>query len=368
MNNKQKIENFIVSIIVPAFKVEAYLSRCIASIMHQRYEAYEVILVDDGSLDTSGSICDELAIIDKRSIIIHQPNGGLSAARNSGLDIACGKYVAFVDSDDWISEDLLYETAPFMEQGYQSVIFGYTMVSSNSALETIPSVIGSISNDNGQKKAEFLLYKLIHYAVGWEAWSRLYDREIIERKQIRFADNQEIFAEDLFFALCYYAHTEHHLSISKSLYYYFQRDDSIMGHEAVRLNANRTNELLKRVYEFYGRSNVSKEIIKIFPILYYFVMKHSVMRFQNDRKYSFEQLQKIVLDDIEDKGFARRQIKQLHKYSDMMLYFYHPRCKAEYMIEQARYFVFGNDFLHFVSRIKQKLLAMMDEKNLNGNN
>lgn len=97
----------LISVIVPVYNVEKYLSRCVDSIIGQTYSNLEIILVNDGSTDLSGAICDEYKKKDKRIVVIHQKNGGLSQARNSGMEIMSGKYVAFVDSDDYISEDYI---------------------------------------------------------------------------------------------------------------------------------------------------------------------------------------------------------------------------------------------------------------------
>ena len=91
-----------ISVIVPVYKVERYLRRCVQSILNQTHSNLEVILVDDGSPDGSGALCDEFAKQDSRVQVIHKDNGGLSDARNAGLSIARGEYVTFVDSDDWI--------------------------------------------------------------------------------------------------------------------------------------------------------------------------------------------------------------------------------------------------------------------------
>ncbi len=102
----------LISIIVPVYNVEAYLKRCIESILNQTYKDIEIILVDDGSTDNSSKICDEYKNKDKRIKVIHKVNGGLSSARNRGLDIAKGKYIGFVDSDDYISPkmyEILYK-------------------------------------------------------------------------------------------------------------------------------------------------------------------------------------------------------------------------------------------------------------------
>lgn len=97
----------IISVIVPVYNVEKYLPRCIDSILAQTFTDFELILVDDGSPDNCGAICDEYAAKDKRVRVIHKSNGGVSSARNAGLDAASGEYVTFVDSDDYIAEDRL---------------------------------------------------------------------------------------------------------------------------------------------------------------------------------------------------------------------------------------------------------------------
>ena len=96
-----------ISVIVPVYNVESYLDRCVNSILHQTFQGFELVLVDDGSTDNSGVMCDELAKEDSRIIVLHKDNGGLSDARNKGIEVASGDYITFIDSDDWISSDYL---------------------------------------------------------------------------------------------------------------------------------------------------------------------------------------------------------------------------------------------------------------------
>ncbi len=97
----------LISVIVPVYKVEPYLARCVESIRNQTYHNLEIILVDDGSPDRCGQMCDELALEDPRIRVVHKENGGLSSARNAGLDVMTGQYVGFVDSDDYIAHDMI---------------------------------------------------------------------------------------------------------------------------------------------------------------------------------------------------------------------------------------------------------------------
>jgi len=96
----------LISVIVPVYNVEKYLERCVKSILLQTYDRLEIILVNDGSKDGSGKLCDELAKGDPRIVVLHKENGGASSARNAGLDLAHGEYIGFVDSDDWIAPDM----------------------------------------------------------------------------------------------------------------------------------------------------------------------------------------------------------------------------------------------------------------------
>ena len=104
-----------ISIIIPVYKVEEYLNRCLDSIIIQTFTDWECILIDDGTPDISGKICDEYVSKDNRFIVIHQENAGVSAARNAGLDIARGEYITFVDSDDWVEPN-------FLEEQYKDIV------------------------------------------------------------------------------------------------------------------------------------------------------------------------------------------------------------------------------------------------------
>ena len=116
--------NDLISVIVPVYKVEQYLKKCIDSILEQTYYNLEIILVDDGSPDNCGAICDEYAKKDSRIRVIHKNNGGLSDARNAGLDIMTGEYVAFVDSDDWIEPTMYEKLLTNMKHFQADISFG----------------------------------------------------------------------------------------------------------------------------------------------------------------------------------------------------------------------------------------------------
>lgn len=125
----------LVSIIVPVYKVEQYLKRCMDSVLNQTYKNIEVILVNDGSPDNCPALCDEYAKIDSRVRVIHKENGGLSSARNVALDIMKGDYVFFVDSDDWLALDTLEVLSEYLENDYDMISFQRTYLTEEKVVE-----------------------------------------------------------------------------------------------------------------------------------------------------------------------------------------------------------------------------------------
>ena len=129
----------LVSIIIPVYRVEKYLARCLDTVLNQDYQNLEVILVDDGSPDNSPAICDDFAQKDSRVTVIHKPNGGQSSARNAGLAIAKGEYVNFLDSDDWIAKDTIsYALSVVQKYDADAVQYEYAHVSSENDKVTNP--------------------------------------------------------------------------------------------------------------------------------------------------------------------------------------------------------------------------------------
>lgn len=210
----------LISVIVPIYKVEPYLETCIISLVNQTYKELEIILVDDGSPDKCGEICDKWAKIDSRISVIHKHNGGLSDARNSGIEIARGKYIAFVDSDDWIDlnyyeilhNQLLKSHASIAASG---VVFSYKdhedkqMYNQKAGIYTSEEALKTIQNNEG-----FL-------AV---AWNKLYLKELF--KEIRYPYG--IIHEDEFVTYRVISNASKLVLCPDALYHYRQRDGSIM--------------------------------------------------------------------------------------------------------------------------------------------
>lgn len=208
------------SIIVPVYKVEKYLPKCIDSILAQTFTDFELILIDDGSPDRCGDICDEYAAKDDRIIVIHQENKGVSAARNAGLDIARGEYIGFVDSDDWIEPEM-YETmlATAKESEAEIVACG-----ANHSDETETILFQELLEDlelyNDKMLAE--LFRLPN-RFGGCIWNKLYKTSVA--KSVRFQSGVKM-AEDRLYLFDCYCKSKKGIKISPCMYWVREHLDS----------------------------------------------------------------------------------------------------------------------------------------------
>lgn len=145
-----------ISVIIPVYNAEKYLRRCIDSVLSQTFTDFELLLIDDGSKDKSGAICDEYAAKDSRVRVFHKENGGVSSARNMGLDNACGNYIAFVDADDWIDGNMYYEMfAAINESKSDIVCCDYLYEYENGDSSYAKTFSMSIYQDRGKVLCDF---------------------------------------------------------------------------------------------------------------------------------------------------------------------------------------------------------------------
>lgn len=220
----------LLSVIIPVYNVEKYLARCIESVLGQTYTDFECILVNDGTRDQSAQIMADYASKDARIRTIHKANGGLSSARNAGLDKATGKYIIFLDSDDYADQHLFEEAINRAEKtGAQQVLWNYARVWDDHEEGPYLSFEDELIDLDVMGLDNYFYKYFMPYRHGQEAWSKLYLRDVIERNGLRFAPNDEIFAEDTLFSAMYLLHTQKIAAISRPFIYYYQRGDSLMG-------------------------------------------------------------------------------------------------------------------------------------------
>ncbi len=316
-----------VSVIIPIYKVEKYIRRCIDSILAQTYRNLEILLVDDGSPDHCPEICDDYAKIDPRIRVIHKPNGGLSDARNAALKIFSGDYVYFLDGDDYVAPNLIeVALGNAIETSADLVTFNYYRVDEyDNLLSTSYFKTGTYAIDD-RNRMDYIVNRLTKYTNGWEAWNRLFKGDIIRRHQLYFWDNKVIFAEDFGFSINYALHVTKITSISDVLYYYLIRKDSIMSQATREPRLSASLALSKLVEEKISASFSDTNLQKQYPLLFYSIMFEQLRSFTadnykkaiaaiNDKEYFYKQIRRVVfrfLSVLRYYGLRKGSIVLLH--------------------------------------------------------
>ena len=204
----------LISVIVPVYNAAGSIRICIESILNQSYTNFELILIDDGSMDSSLSICEEY-MIDKRVVVVHQANGGVSAARNKGLSLAKGDYVTFVDADDKVKAGYLQSFIASNDMDVDLIVGGYV------CHEGMKHMVVTIENGSYIQKGDIssILEKLLGNIVLQVPWGKLFKRNILVSNKITF-DVQMFFGEDTLFVQEYLLHIHSMKSIDQANYVY----------------------------------------------------------------------------------------------------------------------------------------------------
>lgn len=247
------MDNKKLSIIVPIYNVELYIKECIESLLEQTYSNMEIILVDDGSLDNSGVICDQIAQENPVIKVIHQVNQGLPYARNAGLEVATGDYIGFIDSDDYISKEMYKEMIMCLEESKSDLVI--------CNFQTF----NKLGNNPIHKRYEddVIVYDkkntLRFYQCALDSsWNKVYRNDVIRNNGIRFEDKNIVAQEDFWFLVRYCSHISKITTVSKGYYYYRERKSSITKSRSDNDIVSRCMnfiELSEKYLDDYGRKS-----------------------------------------------------------------------------------------------------------------
>ena len=236
----------LVSIIVPVYNAEKYLPRCIDSILRQEYRNFELILVNDGSKDSSPEICDQYAAEDDRIIVIHKENSGVSDSRNLALDRARGKYIQFLDSDDWITPDATKLFVRSAETNQCDLVIAdfYRVVGERVSHK------GDIEDEGVMNREQYAAHMMenpadFYYGV---IWNKLFRRDIIEQHHLRM-DTELSWCEDFLFNLDYISHANTFIALQAPVYYYVKTKGSLVSQS---MNINRVIKTKLMLFEYYN--------------------------------------------------------------------------------------------------------------------
>ena len=289
-----------ISVIIPVFNVEPYIRKCLDSVLNQTYNNLEVIVINDGSTDNSGKICDEYAEGDRRVRVFHKENAGVSAARNAGIEAASGDYLAFADSDDYLELDM-YEKlyAACKENNADMAVCNYNLVYDNRSIAKYSKMRNETANVHADVYGYFCKYCACPKPNNY-IWTRLYKTEIIKKSGVRF-ENYKL-GDDTLFNFKLLPHIRKAAFISDGLYNYFQRSCS-----NVHTVANKEN--LASVYADtfdaaanYYRENNFTDFLDVLPI-HAFTRMRSVFFYSHLAGMSEEKIFENIMN-----GFKNREI------------------------------------------------------------
>lgn len=301
----------LISIIVPVYNVEKYIRRCLDSLIKQTYKNLEIIVVDDGSPDNSGAICDEYAKLDSRVKVIHKENGGVSSARNIGLDNISGEYVGFIDSDDYIALDMYEELYDILVANDADISMGcYSMESSSGEFVPHCSSFTTDRFDKLQTISEML--KQVKYTCSLV--DKLFASKLIGK--IRF-DETISHNEDLLFVYQLMKNSRKAVYISKPIYYYCYNEQS-----ACRVKFSDKNTTMLKAQNFV-LEDIKENMPEIYDVALTEYVKTAIFNltaiaksdYQN--KEYIEKLRKIVKDNL--KFFLRSYVAKGYKINAILI-------------------------------------------------
>lgn len=213
----------MVTLVIPVYNMEQYLARCLASVQSQTCRDYEILLIDDGSTDASGAMCDRYAAEHPGLVrVLHKENGGLSSARNAGIDHAHGEFIVFPDPDDWVEPDYVEAFLKYQQQYHADLVcLGHYVDTDTASIPAEPDTQAVVLlGREGQRGL------LLPPGMEGFSWNKLYRLDIIREHGLRFPDGMGT-TEDLWFSYCYLAHCSRVCHApAQRVYHYCQREDS----------------------------------------------------------------------------------------------------------------------------------------------
>jgi glycosyltransferase involved in cell wall biosynthesis len=289
-----------ISVVIPVYNVEKYLHRCVDSILTQTFQDFEIILINDGSQDKSGVICDEYALKDKRVKVIHKKNARVAAARNDGIRIAKGKYLSFIDSDDWIEPEM-YQQMVFKaeELTLDLVMCDYKKKSDGDYEDkrTQPIRGGHYSRENIKNELYpcLIMFDHVEFSPTISNWVCLFNLEFLKRNKLYYDEDIHYCEDSIFGSKVLYNATNFYYLKDKHYYNYFYNPNSTTN----TYNDKKWNSYLKindRLIKYFGKVtdfNFSRQI-KI-NMLYFALNELGQIRYSKmDKVEKIDKIKKIM--------------------------------------------------------------------------
>jgi len=259
-----------VSIIIPCYNIEKFVSKCLDSVICQTYSNLEILLINDGSTDKTNDICKIYEENDSRIQLINKVNGGLSSARNEGLKYITGEYCYFLDGDDFLNENAIEVLVDTLEKNNSDISVASTQCCNEFGevypTEPIDKNIYIINSD--EDRYDFYAQIYYNYKIRFEVWNKLFKTSIIKDNSIFFEDNYKIFAEDVCFISYYLLHVKSISATNIVIHNYLIRSDSITGSLNGNIKLNNIISLINKLQIYIEKNYLDGYFKMNFPKLY----------------------------------------------------------------------------------------------------
>lgn len=327
------MNNSLVTIVVPVYNVEKYLDRCIKSIVNQTYNNIEIILVDDGSPDKCPQMCDDWAKKDSRIKVIHKENAGLGMARNSGMEIATGSYILFVDSDDYIDESAVEKSVnTAINEQAQIVMFGHSNFDDSGNISPVKIKKDKVSFEDSELLNDLLPGLFVYdRGIGVRTGNKMFSVSLLKDNNIFFKSEREIISEDAFFILEIFKYVKKVVILPENLYYYYQNTNSLTSsYREDRQEKN--NCFLLRSSEEIKNNNYPDTVTKALKIRYHSYTISALKQIMNSGLSDDCKKEKIykIFKNETLKATLSPDVLSGEKLS-LKLFFYFVRYKMYYM-------------------------------------
>lgn len=288
-----------ISVIIPVYNVEVFLDKCMDSVLNQTFTDFEILLIDDGSTDTSGSICDKYARADKRVKVFHQKNGGVSAARNVGLKAAVGEWITFIDPDDYVSGNFLLGLSASINDDIDLVIGGYLTFSADGISSGLTFLAATFVGEDIRR-----IFSETNFINFGQPWGKLFRTEIIKREALRF-DTALAMSEDRLFLYDFMNQAAGITFLPVNAYYYntaggLSKKTQTCHQEIYRLNALCTSA--NKLKEKFSLSNIEYKPIFVIHLSILMGIVNNCYRIDssmNDRLKFIKEIHNKFINDNE---------------------------------------------------------------------
>lgn len=320
----------LISVIVPIYNVEKQLKRCINSIINQTYKNIQILLIDDGSKDSSGKICDDFSKYDTRIVVLHQDNVGVSAARNKGIELAKGRYICFIDSDDYIEKNYIEELYQLMRDekidlGICDLNYKYTNK------EDCWSAVGE-KTINLKNVSEEIFLELNEKYLLYGPYNKIFKSSIIKKQKIKFIKEMS-YGEDLIFNLSYLQYVKIIKTTNQTRYNYIADIDNSLANK-YRADRFKTGKIIfEELYKFFEINGMLSEKSKkyLYGRIFDDAYNNICECVKNQScKESLKEIKKILFDQkikesyayIDNRKYSANLIKLMHHKKIVIIYIY----------------------------------------------